>query len=158
MLTSITRAPRPFKVYPKDPLVLSAGDKDNSDAYNTFRDNVLKHIKNPEKESTNSKMRRTPNPTGTYMSSIDDDEKNRAYLEKRRKNNAAAKRSRDARRAKEDELAIRAAFLEQQNSVLKKMLDMCMKQLREHNVQLDFKSIIEMNENALRADTGNTSS
>ena len=37
------------------------------------------------------------------------------YWERRRKNNEAAKRSRDQRRAKEDEIAIRAAFLEQEN-------------------------------------------
>ncbi|KAF4523869.1 hypothetical protein B566_EDAN010187 [Ephemera danica] len=42
-----------------------------------------------------------------------------AYWERRRKNNEAAKRSRDARRAKEDEIAIRAAFLEQENLKLK---------------------------------------
>ena len=37
--------------------------------------------------------------------------KEKAYQERRRKNNLAAKRSRDARRAKEDEINIRAAFL-----------------------------------------------
>ncbi|XP_023338525.1 protein giant [Eurytemora carolleeae] len=37
--------------------------------------------------------------------------KEKAYQERRRKNNLAAKRSRDARRAKEDEISIRAAFL-----------------------------------------------
>ena len=41
--------------------------------------------------------------------------KDSAYWERRRKNNEAAKRSRDARRAKEDEIAIRAALLEQEN-------------------------------------------
>ena len=45
--------------------------------------------------------------------------KDQAYRERRRKNNLAAKRSRDARRAKEDEIAIRAAFLEQENIQLK---------------------------------------
>ena len=37
--------------------------------------------------------------------------KEKAYQERRRKNNLAAKRSRDAGRAKEDEISIRAAFL-----------------------------------------------
>ena len=41
------------------------------------------------------------------------------YVERRKKNNEAAKRSRDARRAKEDEVSIRAAFLEQENIQLK---------------------------------------
>lgn len=39
--------------------------------------------------------------------------------QRRKKNNEAAKRSRDSRRAKEDEIAIRAAFLEQENITLK---------------------------------------
>uniref|UniRef100_T1IVW6 BZIP domain-containing protein n=1 Tax=Strigamia maritima TaxID=126957 RepID=T1IVW6_STRMM len=45
--------------------------------------------------------------------------KDGAYWERRKKNNEAAKRSRDARRAREDEIAIRAAFLEQENTKLK---------------------------------------
>jgi bZIP factor len=48
-----------------------------------------------------------------------EDIKDEAYWERRRKNNEAAKRSRDARRAKEDEIAIRAAFLEQENLKLR---------------------------------------
>jgi hypothetical protein len=48
-----------------------------------------------------------------------DPSKDDAYWERRRKNNEAAKRSRDARRAKEDEIAIRAAFLEQENLKLR---------------------------------------
>lgn len=41
------------------------------------------------------------------------------YWERRRKNNEAAKRSRDARRAKEEEIVVRAAYLEQENLKLK---------------------------------------
>jgi bZIP factor len=52
-------------------------------------------------------------------SSLPDEQKDQAYWERRRKNNDAAKRSRDARRAKEDEIAIRAAFLEQENLKLR---------------------------------------
>lgn len=51
--------------------------------------------------------------------SLPDEQKDQAYWERRRKNNDAAKRSRDARRAKEDEIAIRAAFLEQENLKLR---------------------------------------
>ena len=46
-------------------------------------------------------------------------DKDSAYWERRRKNNEAAKRSRDARRAKEQEIALRAQFLEQENIQLK---------------------------------------
>ena len=48
-----------------------------------------------------------------------DSQKDEAYWDRRRKNNEAAKRSRDSRRAKEDEIAIRAAFLEQENLKLR---------------------------------------
>ena len=50
---------------------------------------------------------------------LPDSQKDEAYWERRRKNNDAAKRSRDARRAKEDEIAIRAALLEQENLKLR---------------------------------------
>ncbi|XP_076308747.1 uncharacterized protein LOC143224200 [Tachypleus tridentatus] len=51
--------------------------------------------------------------------SLPNEVKDEAYWERRRKNNEAAKRSRDARRMKEDEIAIRAAFLEQENLKLR---------------------------------------
>lgn len=53
------------------------------------------------------------------QSSADDLDKDEAYKERRRKNNEAAKRSRDARRAKEDDIALRAALLERENLQLK---------------------------------------
>lgn len=52
---------------------------------------------------------------GSHFSNNIDD----AYRERRRKNNEAAKRSRDARRAKEDDIALRAALLERENLQLK---------------------------------------
>lgn len=58
--------------------------------------------------------------------------KDEAYWERRRKNNEAAKRSRDARRAKEDEIALRAAWLEQEN--LKLRLENG--HLKQENIQL----------------------
>lgn len=60
------------------------------------------------------------------------DTKDEAYWERRRKNNEAAKRSRDARRAKEDEIALRAAWLEQEN--LKLRLENA--HLKQENIQL----------------------
>ncbi|CAF0833784.1 unnamed protein product [Adineta ricciae] len=41
------------------------------------------------------------------------------YFDRRKKNNEAAKRSRDARRVKEDQIAVRAAWLEQENLQLR---------------------------------------
>uniref|UniRef100_A0A1A9WLD7 BZIP domain-containing protein n=1 Tax=Glossina brevipalpis TaxID=37001 RepID=A0A1A9WLD7_9MUSC len=55
--------------------------------------------------------------------------KDAAYYERRRKNNAAAKKSRDRRRLKEDEIAMRAAFLEHQNVQLKAQIVALQEQL-----------------------------
>ncbi|XP_041744813.1 hepatic leukemia factor isoform X2 [Coregonus clupeaformis] len=48
-----------------------------------------------------------------------DDMKDDRYWVRRKKNNVAAKRSRDARRLKENQIAIRAGFLEKENSALR---------------------------------------
>ncbi|CCD69356.1 BZIP domain-containing protein [Caenorhabditis elegans] len=52
-----------------------------------------------------------------------DQVKDVAYWERRRKNNDAAKRSRDQRRMKEDEMAHRATSLERENMLLRVELD-----------------------------------
>lgn len=103
---------RPFKAYPKDPLSMTlVPDMKMDQEFSEFRNRMLDTVKRTN-EGTNIKMRRT-NKSLNIPTSIAD-EKDAAYWERRRKNNEAAKRSRDARRAKEDEIAIRAAFLEQQ--------------------------------------------
>ncbi|XP_044006064.1 protein giant-like [Aphidius gifuensis] len=112
------KAPRPFKAYPKDPLSLTMGpelmyDQNSNGLYNAFRKRMLESVKRTN-EGTNIKMRRISNKSPTLPTSTMD-EKDAAYWERRKKNNEAAKRSRDARRAKEDEIAIRAAYLEQEN-------------------------------------------
>ncbi|XP_037113226.1 hepatic leukemia factor-like [Syngnathus acus] len=50
---------------------------------------------------------------------IPEDLKDNKYWARRRKNNVAAKRSRDARRLKENQIAIRAGFLEKENAALR---------------------------------------
>lgn len=45
------------------------------------------------------------------------------YWARRRKNNLAAKRSRDARRMKENQIALRASYLERENDLLRKQLE-----------------------------------
>jgi len=59
-------------------------------------------------------------------------EKDKTYWERRRKNNEAAKRSRDARRAREQGIALKAQYLEQENLQLKMEVAL----LRAENVQL----------------------
>jgi len=50
-------------------------------------------------------------------------EKDDRYWDKRCKNNVAARRSREARRLKENQIALRAAYLEKENAMLKADLD-----------------------------------
>ncbi|XP_022598627.1 thyrotroph embryonic factor-like isoform X1 [Seriola dumerili] len=50
---------------------------------------------------------------------VPDEQKDDKYWQRRKKNNVAAKRSRDARRLKENQITVRAAFLERENAVLR---------------------------------------
>ncbi|KAM9113244.1 LOW QUALITY PROTEIN: D site-binding protein [Pangshura tecta] len=50
---------------------------------------------------------------------VPDEQKDEKYWNRRYKNNEAAKRSRDARRLKENQITVRAAFLEKENAVLR---------------------------------------
>lgn len=103
---------RPFKAYPKALLATPDVfvDPVSMAAYNEFRKQMLAQVSS---STTNKNMRRTHGNNNNIH--VDDPH----YWEKRRKNNEAAKRSRDARRAKEDEMAIRCAFLERENIRLK---------------------------------------
>lgn len=54
---------------------------------------------------------------------VAEERKDDRYWEKRCKNNYAARRSREARRLKENQIALRAAYLERQNNLLKRNLE-----------------------------------
>ncbi|XP_060077322.1 hepatic leukemia factor-like [Ylistrum balloti] len=47
------------------------------------------------------------------------EQKDSKYFERRKRNNLAAKKSRDARKSREDEISIRASFLEKENAILR---------------------------------------
>ena len=86
--------------------------------YALFRQNMLRQL--ADKKTVSRRDSSDSNEAGHGgQEAQGQDVKDQAYWERRRKNNLAAKRSRDARRAKEDEIAIRAAFLEQENIQLK---------------------------------------
>ena len=87
-------------------------DHESFREYSRFRDNILNHLNGGH-------------PQGSAASDLSlaqefllDDESELPLQERRKKNNEAAKRSRDSRRAKEDEIAIRAAFLGEYNFLM----------------------------------------
>lgn len=57
-------------------------------------------------------------PYRRHRQFVPDDLKDDKYWARRRKNNMAAKRSRDARRMKENQIALRAGYLEKEVSKL----------------------------------------
>ncbi|KAI4494063.1 hypothetical protein M0802_009330 [Mischocyttarus mexicanus] len=118
------KIPRPFKAYPAGfPISetdLIFNSQSCGEPFADFRERMLVTVRR-QSEPSNPKMRRT-NKTASSSAlptSTTAEEKDAAYRERRKKNNEAAKRSRDARRAKEDEIAIRAAYLEKENLRLK---------------------------------------
>ncbi|XP_018571961.1 thyrotroph embryonic factor isoform X3 [Anoplophora glabripennis] len=66
---------------------------------------------------------------------VPDDLKDDKYWARRRKNNLAAKRSRDARRMKENQIALRAGYLEKENVGLRQELE----RLKKENLILQNK-------------------
>ncbi len=90
-----------------------------SDAeYEAYRDKCFRQF-----ASANLGRKRTPSaPYSAPSNSNGKQDKDEAYWARRRKNNEAAKRSRDARRQKEQEVAIRCKFLEEENVRLKQEL------------------------------------
>ncbi|XP_051243453.1 LOW QUALITY PROTEIN: TEF transcription factor, PAR bZIP family member b [Dicentrarchus labrax] len=53
---------------------------------------------------------------------VPDEQKDDRYWSRRKKNNVAAKRSRDARRLKENQITVRASFLERENAALRQQV------------------------------------
>lgn len=68
---------------------------------------------------------------------VPDEMKDEKYWARRRKNNLAAKRSRDARRMKENQIALRADYLERESDQLKKQVE----DLKRENQKLKMKLI-----------------
>ncbi|KAI8508812.1 hypothetical protein Bbelb_139110 [Branchiostoma belcheri] len=95
-------------VIPKVDISLDPGAKEDFDPRKrAFTDDELK----PQPMMKKSKKVYVPT-----------DLKDDRYWQRRQKNNMAAKRSRDARRVKENQIAMRASFLEKENNALKEEL------------------------------------
>jgi len=67
-------------------------------------------------------LKPTPIQKKSRKQLVRDEDKDDKYWDKRRKNNQAAKRSREARRSRENQISMRASFLEKDNAMLKEEL------------------------------------
>ena len=67
-----------------------------------------------------------------FQSFVPEAGKDGKYWDKREKNNVAARRSREARRLKENQIALRTAYLEKENTGLRVELD----QTKAENLEL----------------------
>lgn len=85
-----------------------------------------------ERKFTEEELKPQPMIKKSKKVFVSDDNKDEKYWNRRKKNNVAAKRSRDARRVKENQIAMRAAFLESQNDAYVQELEA----LRKENEQL----------------------
>ncbi|KAK1793922.1 hypothetical protein P4O66_010835 [Electrophorus voltai] len=84
---------------------------------------------NPRKHRfTEEELRPQPMMKKAKKTFVPEEQKDEKYWQRRKKNNIAAKRSRDARRLKENQITVRAAFLERENAALRQELA----QLRKH--------------------------
>lgn len=72
-----------------------------------------------ETHRTESNGKRKEGSRKKRLSLSEDIKQDQAYWDKRRKNNESAKRSRDARRMKEEQIAMRVVYLEQENLQLR---------------------------------------
>lgn len=151
---------RPFKAYAKK--LSSSSDEE----FEVFRQEKLKQIldsRGGQFSKSNPKMRRNyegnrnvaandayTNNSNSFIWDITRDITNNSnsptrdstYYERRQKNNAAAKQSRDRRRFKEDEIALRTTFLENQNLRIRAELAVVKRELTE----LKFEQELDLEE------------
>ncbi|KAK2146256.1 hypothetical protein LSH36_622g01014 [Paralvinella palmiformis] len=80
---------------------------------------ILWYVGTPSAIARALSITSTPRRPRSEKKPIPDDMKDNKYFERRKRNNMAAKKSRDARKSREDEIAIRASFLEKENAILR---------------------------------------
>ncbi|XP_026481730.1 thyrotroph embryonic factor [Ctenocephalides felis] len=76
---------------------------------------------------------------------IPEEQKDERYFERRKRNNRAAKKSRDARKMREDQIALRAAILEQENRLLRVQLFQAKQELAMAKEQLTQQQLFSHN-------------
>ncbi|KAL7300130.1 hypothetical protein TKK_0007134 [Trichogramma kaykai] len=109
-LSGLFQPPLLSSVQPLIPTVALCPSFSNANAAAAFIENaVISSIQQPKRH----RSEKTPIP---------DEQKDEKYYERRKRNNEAAKKSRDARRIREDQIALRATMLEHENAILRAQL------------------------------------
>jgi len=114
LLTTTIRIPSPTKVnfVVNDADVMISTPRKNSGEEETYFDPSTRAFSQEE-------LKPQPIIRKSRKTFVPPDDKDVKYWNRRRKNNVAAKRSREARRIKENQIALRASYLEQENVSLK---------------------------------------
>jgi len=110
-----------------------------------------KHNTTSIHDKANNSRKKGGQPTQRRpMNYVNGEDKDDKYWERREKNNMAARRSREARRLKENQIALRTAYLEKENGALQVALDKSAaenERLKEENKRL--KEALDSYENGL---------
>uniref|UniRef100_A0A8C7WM30 TEF transcription factor, PAR bZIP family member a n=1 Tax=Oryzias sinensis TaxID=183150 RepID=A0A8C7WM30_9TELE len=135
---SQSKVAKPAKVSPVSLRPVQELDKCDSEVVTTSKDRVTPDPIDPDEIEID--VNYDPDPTDLVLSShrfseeelkpqpmikkakkvfVPEEQKDEKYWQRRKKNNVAAKRSRDARRLKENQITVRAAFLERENAALR---------------------------------------
>ncbi|XP_045542180.1 thyrotroph embryonic factor isoform X4 [Papilio machaon] len=110
---------------------MASSGRDFDPRTRAFSDEELKPqpmIKKSRKQGGMSMWRGVLTPYRRRRQFVPDDLKDDKYWARRRKNNMAAKRSRDARRMKENQIALRAGYLEKENMGLRQEVELLKKE------------------------------
>jgi len=95
---------------------VAGGNQVNGQQEKSSSFNPATHHFSPEE------LKPTPIQRKSRKTLVRAEDKDDKYWDKRRKNNMAAKRSREARRSRENQISLRASYLEKDNAALKEEL------------------------------------
>jgi len=91
----------------------------NSPSSSVSSSNALVGFDPSKRSFTEDELRPSPIRTKTKKRAVPDNEKDSTYWERRAKNNLAAKRSRESRRNRDNQVTLRTSFLEAENLKLR---------------------------------------
>lgn len=111
--------------------LISQWKDDNDESDSMHADEV------PSKKFFDERLTLQPTLKKSKKQFVPNELKDDKYWARRKKNNVAAKRSRDTRRFKENQIVIAATYLEHENEQLKKQLEECKEKMAQMQARLN---------------------